>query len=664
MSPGVKMTLKSISRASLELSDELGNTCLGEGGEVSPQWVFWFAQKRGQLREFFAEVDTVPVFWKEEVCSSLQAGCLGCLVDGQHLAPSSQTCVALASKFVKFANIEEDTPSYHRRYDFFVSKFSAMCHKDNCDSEMRDKIRLAGIKGLQGVVRKTICDDLVENIWEPVHMDKIVPSLLFNMQNSRYLSKEAGTPDAPQEERCDPPTLAETCMRELVGRASFGHIRCVLKPVLRCSQYSYTVVEMLMCHLDENKESNPKIRTSIADVLSKIISIAAGESVGPSVLEIINSLLSHLRISVSRELPGDNPGAHFDEKLYQDALINALGEFANHLPDYQKIEIMMFIMSKVPHPSLDHLRGFSGPGDVMLQNILLKSLLKVGTKYQTIHFNTTFPLSFLEPLLTMSLADDPDMRLLVQKILHTLIDRHSNLDKLLRPSVNVSELELVVEKTSRPDIIFVRKNGPEIYLSLYESLQKANNTVANMKAVYTTLALLIIELASEETVLDLIRLVISIQDMALTCTSLSMAQKFNLHAIVACLLVLIPHIVPISSLLEYAEKVIAARRIANASHLLPDLLEHYDLESCPLPSQLGPDVLVDQTAVTDCLKGAGFDAARLQQVSPYSVGGGPTQGHRYSWVETSSAADFNSFQAEVDSVSSSPGVQKASLIIL
>jgi hypothetical protein len=64
-------------------------------------------------------------------------------------------------------------------------------------------------------------------------------------------------------------------------------------------------------------------------------------------------------------------------KLYQEALTNALGEFENHLPDYQKIEIMMFVMSKVPYPSLDHLRGFYGPGDVLLQNILLKSLLKV-----------------------------------------------------------------------------------------------------------------------------------------------------------------------------------------------------------------------------------------------------------------------------------------------
>jgi hypothetical protein len=38
--------------------------------------------------------------------------------------------------------------------------------------------------------------------------------------------------------------------------------------------------DYLMSHLDDNSKSDPKIRTSIADVLSKIISIAAGESVG------------------------------------------------------------------------------------------------------------------------------------------------------------------------------------------------------------------------------------------------------------------------------------------------------------------------------------------------------------------------------------------------
>ena len=86
-------------------------------------------------------------------------------------------------QFVRFANIEEDTPSYHRRYDFFISKFSSMCHGNHENVELRDSIRVAGIRGLQGVIRKTVSDDLVENIWEKQHMEKIVPSLLFNMQN-------------------------------------------------------------------------------------------------------------------------------------------------------------------------------------------------------------------------------------------------------------------------------------------------------------------------------------------------------------------------------------------------------------------------------------------------------------------------------------------------
>lgn len=58
-----------------------------------------------------------------------------------------------------------------------------MCHGNHENVELRDSIRVAGIRGLQGVIRKTVSDDLVENIWEKQHMEKIVPSLLFNMQN-------------------------------------------------------------------------------------------------------------------------------------------------------------------------------------------------------------------------------------------------------------------------------------------------------------------------------------------------------------------------------------------------------------------------------------------------------------------------------------------------
>ncbi|KAJ8684879.1 hypothetical protein QAD02_020672, partial [Eretmocerus hayati] len=146
---------------------------------------------------------------------------------------------------------------------------------------------------------------------------------------------------------------------------------------------------------------------------------------GPSVLEIISSLLTHLRVSVYRDQSSSN-----DEQLYQEALINALGEFANHLPDYQKIEIMKFIMSKIPQA----LTSATTEGDVLLQQILLKSLLKVSTQYCSIHLNTTFPPSFLQPLLKMSVVSEPEMRLLVQRILHTLIDRHDNSSKFRKPT--------------------------------------------------------------------------------------------------------------------------------------------------------------------------------------------------------------------------------------
>ncbi|GBP64810.1 Protein EFR3 homolog cmp44E [Eumeta japonica] len=408
-----------------------------------------------------------------------------------------QLQILATQSFVRFANIEEDTPSYHRRYDFFVSKFSAMCHSNHSDKKMRDRIRLAGIKGLQGVIRKTVSDDLVENIWEAQHMDKIVPSLLYNMQAAEKYEIESaveqltavGTDGEEEEDLLDPPKLAEACLRELVGRASFGHIRSVLRPVLTHfdrhelwvpndyavyvfkiimfsiqAQYSYSVVEALMQHLDRDcGPGGGRVRAARAAVLSEIIAIAASDSVGPSVLEIINNLLTNLRASVARDSEMTLK-KESDEKQYQEALINSLGEFADHLPDFQKIDIMMFIVSKVPSSQ----RSRPTKADAMLQSILLKSLLKVGTTYTTTDYSKAFPPAFLEALLRMSGTSEPSTRVLLQRILHTLLDRHDNASTLSIMMVNTSDMGLTIEKCSRPDLIFISKHGYAIYSSLYE----------------------------------------------------------------------------------------------------------------------------------------------------------------------------------------------------
>jgi len=48
--------------------------------------------------------------------------------------------------------------------------------------EFACRLHVAGLRGLQGIVHKTISDDLQCNIWKPTHVNKIMPSLLVNLQ--------------------------------------------------------------------------------------------------------------------------------------------------------------------------------------------------------------------------------------------------------------------------------------------------------------------------------------------------------------------------------------------------------------------------------------------------------------------------------------------------
>lgn len=310
--------------------------------------------------------------------------------------------------FVKFASIEEDTPSYHRRYDFFVSKFASMSHNSDRDYEKRRQLRIAGLNGLKGVIRKTVSDDLQAIIWDETHMDKIVPSLLYNMQepDKEELEREAQAAQHHIQSKIYPhsiaasiaetplisPTfgdksipamIAEDCLKELMRRATYGHVKSVIKPVLKHidshdlwrlnpekeqfsikifkiimysiqTQHSYAVIQILMNHLDDTIRSDTDsadqpIKIGIVSALSSIIAIAAAESIGPSVLEIINSLLEHLRSSIN---------AHGNREVeFQEAIADTLAEFSSNLPDYQKTEILFFIKSRAPTFKYDSVIG-------------------------------------------------------------------------------------------------------------------------------------------------------------------------------------------------------------------------------------------------------------------------------------------------------------------
>ena len=85
--------------------------------------------------------------------------------------------------FVRFSTIEEDTPSYHRQYDFFISRFSSMCYASK-GTQIKTQ-RFNGLRGLRGVIWKSVADDLQASIWEKQHMERIVPAILFNLPDQR-----------------------------------------------------------------------------------------------------------------------------------------------------------------------------------------------------------------------------------------------------------------------------------------------------------------------------------------------------------------------------------------------------------------------------------------------------------------------------------------------
>uniref|UniRef100_F1KW28 Protein EFR3 n=1 Tax=Ascaris suum TaxID=6253 RepID=F1KW28_ASCSU len=560
--------------------------------------------------------------------------------------------------FVNFANIEENTPAYHRQYDFFISKFAAMCHSNQ--GEDAKAIRYAGLRGLRGVLWKSATDPLQASIWEKQHMDKIVPSILFNLQDDDSLESEdtaetvMNAPFLDQPYAVDgvadsPKTLSDQFLRELMAKAPFGLIS-VLEPVLkhcdlhkkweppatfavttfRAIMYSikdpYFVIQALINHLENMSSSNASVRIGIATVLSSIVSIA-GTSIGPSLLGIFNSLLKHLRQSVEFQQSKDCPSVE-QEKIYQETLINAMGDYANALPDYQKVEIMMFTVGNIPKLSEDG-RALK-PGDAFLQHVLVKTLLKVATKYKTAYLATIFADSFLSTLLQLALVADPCVRLDTQHIFHTLLDRHDNLSLLQHvPYVpDVADLQLTVEKCSRADQMFMQKHVVAFTNMLYKSVclvpeRREGDMAEHIDAILCTMALLCVEVGIDEVIIELFRLSFALQSIAVDSSSgFKGSKRIAVHNMVARYLNLSSQLMAIPSLCQHVQQVVKERAVrghlslnlmaeGNAMGTYNGATSNEEEEHAAVGLEEDASLLFDKNDVAEMLKASGKDVQRF-----------------------------------------------------
>ena len=562
-----------------------------------------------------------------------------------------------STSFVKFANIEEDTPSYHRRYDFFVSKFSAMCWCSSRNEEDCFRIRLAGLKGLQGVVRKTVSDDLQANIMDDTHMSKIIPSLLFVMEESSVgkFPSDQDLQSSNTEE--DPASLAESCLRELINRASYGNIKSIINPALTHfdkselwvpnefalkifniilysvqNQFNYIVIEKLLSHLDDHIKDKANVKASIVQVLAACVKIASNSSIGPAVLEVFNTLLRHLRTSVDARFQSGrvSDSDDDDEKEFEESLVSTVGAFAAVLPDFQKTDIMMFIMGKFPLPNdqiqnnqlssqenQDHTRV--SEGDRVLQKMFLRCLLSVAQSFDSISFSTTFSPTFLESLLQATIVEDSGVRRLAQEILYTLFDRHGNIDKLGENGVlkRGLEIKLTTGDCSKQDLVFLKKNKDEILWYLYESACMPSNAVENILAIYLTLAVVTVEVASDfELISNIVHVAFGLQSVALDDNlMLPSVNRCALHALVAGHLNVVAHLTGTENLKDYVSLIFQLRE-KEADFLTPQRALTSTGNSFVLSAHSIPKHLVFEISnVREALPDVGCDSRSLK--TPY-----------------------------------------------
>jgi len=579
-------------------------------------------------------------------------------------SPDADLQILASASFLRFSKIEEETPSYHRSYNDFICHFSRMCTSSCGDDAIRKRLSVSGLEGLLGVIRKTVSEDLAENIWEARHMDKIVGSLLYNLNVSELgmnLEGEAvarATPDPLGNGKIATANdKADQILRELVNSASsISDIKAILGPVLRHmddhkiwrsddhsdhpskavyifnaimfsiqADLAYVVIEQILSHLESMTTVGHK--SKVADVLARIIGIGVSDcTVGPAVLEIINALLKHLEKSVSLGRKYEEPGSR-DLQSYQSALLRALGEYTAKMPDFQKTENMTFILSKIPMDS----QGREAV-DTDIQHIFMKALFSVAEKHTSTLFSSTFSTVLLHSLLRLLNATDADVRLLVVQTFQILVDRHGNLEKLSVPTICPVGLGLngFPSKPNRADQLFVQKSVFKVYAGFKTVLMEQNNSKEFLDAIFTTVALLSVETSGvDESPFFLLDLLGAMQDIAVKEMALSTENRFALHAVAIALLSMVALMVNLPEIDAYVETVINARNM-KAPHMLPPLCEEYNpgLD----PNTPDEDVIIEVDKIKEALKSAGRDVQGMDSLPRLRTSSNDVKGSpRSSW---------------------------------
>ncbi|TPP66717.1 hypothetical protein FGIG_06079, partial [Fasciola gigantica] len=337
-----------------------------------------------------------------------------------------------------------------------------------------------------------------------------------------------------------------------------------------------------------------------------------------------NALLQILRASIDKtsqeaeNLTDARSQTSSEERQFQEAIINTIAEFAKNLPDTQKIEILKFILNFEPMAKYHPENGVRPRPLIM---VLLQTMLTVATQYRTVAISNALNSDFLNLLLRGVAVDrDPAIRIIVQKILHTLLDRHENTDRLLNVQVYTDqplEAYFVWEEPSRQDILFMKKTGVLLTENIYHQLLDPTNKVDCLEHLFCTVGLVALELGADQVIAELFRLILAVQKKIVDePPTLPIPHRCALHALLAGAMSLIVQLVNLLDLRTHVDEVISARK-NTAPYILPSLAFNRTntTESYPVELELREELQFSADRISEALSAAGYDVSTLN--APY-----------------------------------------------
>ncbi|CAF1461719.1 unnamed protein product [Adineta steineri] len=526
--------------------------------------------------------------------------------------------------FESFCEIRQEAPNYQRDYEFFVDRFTQLCHDNDPINKIR--FRYLGLRGHQALIRKTAGDELHNDVWK--HMNQIIPSIIFNMkvpnQNRSQdlsittISLEQVTITTETLTENDLNILANTILKDLFCRVHVNDIPTCIKPVLNhldlhelwtvvdfpkyifseimnsVNHYnSYSIIDLLLDHLElySEKKDMLRIKTCIMQVIHICLIFAATNTgVESTIFSGLARLIKCLEKSFHNESRRSKASVYIqDEQQFQNAVIDGIREFTEKLRDYQIMEVAATYQAKRHDES---------------------------TSTQT-----TFPHQLFDPLIKMMSASVVEIRLIILEILILLIDKRHYADKIrkIRIPKDISQLNLsAATKTSHlVDMPFMKKYGERFLRQLYNCILMNNNTKDIFYTIYCLMNIVTLEVNDQDILVDIIHFCFEIQSILLTIIDedYKKLSKINcncIHALIAAYFNLMSKLYGIEAFSTHVDEVIQSRELS-APHLLPpNAFQSTTKEN--LSKSLSMECLFSEKIVIDALKLSHYDISRFDRI--------------------------------------------------